>query len=93
MSGASYALIEDAIAQQWPDIQSRPALLVVMNEVMDNYNQPKDMLLGWCLESTKELYRKLVSIGDFANALRALKEYRAIIEKKETSISDLLKNG
>ena len=29
---------------------------------------------GWCFESARDLYQKMVEVGDFANALRAIKE-------------------
>lgn len=32
------------------------------------------VIRGWCLEAFRETYRKMVDIGDFANALKAIKE-------------------
>ncbi len=32
------------------------------------------VIRGWCLEAYRETYRKMVDIGDFANALKAIKE-------------------
>ena len=29
---------------------------------------------GWCFEATKSLYAQMVAIGDFAGALRAVKQ-------------------
>ena len=33
-----------------------------------------DVVRGWCLESLRELYRKMVAIGDFANAAKVVKD-------------------
>jgi fructose-specific component phosphotransferase system IIB-like protein len=30
------------------------------------------VIRGWCLEAYRELYRRMVAIGDFAGALRAV---------------------
>lgn len=32
------------------------------------------VIRGWCLEAFQELYRRMMTIGDYANALRAVKE-------------------
>lgn len=32
------------------------------------------VIRGWCLEALREMYRRMVDIGDFANALKAVKE-------------------
>lgn len=35
---------------------------------------PSEVRRGWCLEAYRDLYRKLVSTGDYAGALRAVQE-------------------
>jgi hypothetical protein len=33
-----------------------------------------DVLRGWCLEAYRELHRRMVDVGDYTGALRAIKE-------------------
>jgi hypothetical protein len=37
-------------------------------------DEPPDVIGGWCLESSRDLYRKMVEVGDYAGALRAVKQ-------------------
>lgn len=37
-------------------------------------NESTDVIGGWCLESSRDLYRKMVEVGDYAGALRAVKQ-------------------
>jgi hypothetical protein len=32
------------------------------------------VIRGWCLESLREMYRRMVDVGDYAGALKALRE-------------------
>lgn len=45
---------------------------------MDELTKSADLLpetvRGWCFEVTRDLYRKMTAIGDFAGALRAVKQ-------------------
>ena len=34
------------------------------------------LLRGWCLEATRDLYKRLLDVGDYPNALRAVKQMR-----------------
>ena len=33
-----------------------------------------DVLRGWCFEAYRELYRKMVDVGDYKGAIAAIKE-------------------
>lgn len=37
------------------------------------------VLHGFCLDATREMYRRLVQIGDYPNALRALKQLHSML--------------
>lgn len=46
----------------------------VMERLKDAADIEAEVLFGWCLESCRDLYRRMVEIGDFAGALRAVKQ-------------------
>lgn len=40
-----------------------------------------DTVSGWCFEATRDMYRRMVEIGDFAGALRAVKQLAEFAKK------------
>jgi hypothetical protein len=39
------------------------------------------VIRGWCLEAYREMYRRMVDIGDYAGALKAIKELMAFANR------------
>lgn len=37
-------------------------------------NTPEEFHRGWCFEAYRELYRKMIEIGDYAGAVKCVKE-------------------
>lgn len=74
LTGARDADVLEAIRTQWPD-QAVPELIAAaVNELEAAGHYNRRAIRGWCFESTKDLYRRMVEIGDFAGALRAIKQ-------------------
>ncbi len=42
------------------------------NHLTTAANGPPDQLRGWCIEASKDVYRKLLEVGDYAGALKAV---------------------
>lgn len=36
---------------------------------------------GWCMEATRELYRQMKAVGDFAGAMRAVKQMKDLADQ------------
>src|SRR5690242_20058871 len=66
--------ITEAIKNSFP--HEDPAALI--NAAGDHFatvaEADNGVIVGWCLEAYRELYRRMVAIGDFPGALRAVKE-------------------
>lgn len=73
LSGATLHEIHDAIQTTWPDAAGVELLAAVRQQLRDEADIDADLLRGWCFHATRELYRKMVEIGDFSGALRAVK--------------------
>jgi len=54
------------------------AAAIILEEALKKFIKasamPKAVRLGWCLESYRHLYQKMVSTGDYSGALRAIQE-------------------
>jgi hypothetical protein len=72
-AGATESDILEAIAEQWPEEDKRPLIVAALQEITAASQTPPDLAIGWCLQSTRELYRRMVEVGDFTGALRAIK--------------------
>lgn len=57
---------------------TKPDQKKIMGGVLEYFTKSgdadPDVVRGWCLESLRELYRKMVAIGDFANAVKVVKD-------------------
>lgn len=73
LEGASEADIRDAIKTNWPKQKAEPLIKTALARLIEASDSPADVMRGWCIEATRELYRKQVEVGDFAGALRAVK--------------------
>jgi hypothetical protein len=66
--------ILETIQATYPD--ESPAMLIL--EAMRHFeragNYEPQVVHGWCFEAAKDLYRQMVASGDFAGALRAVKQ-------------------
>ena len=65
---------------------SRKKSLNLINEAFDDLaargTMPVDIVIGWCFESLRLLYRKMYETGDYVGALRAIKQIEALSLKK-----------
>lgn len=67
--------IVEAICHQNPNAtkQATDALLdEALNKIRETAEADKVLMRGWCMEAYAMCYRRMIEIGDFANALRAI---------------------
>ena len=76
LQGASGAQILEAIAVKFPEMQPAELLTAAGNHFEKISNADPRLIRGWCFEATRDLYRRMIEIGDYANALRAVKQLR-----------------
>jgi hypothetical protein len=74
LAGATKRDIAEAITQSWPDAQPSPLILAAVEEIRAGGRLDAQVVRGFCAEATRDLYRRMVEIGDFAGALRAVKQ-------------------
>ncbi len=74
LTGSRDADVVDAIHAHWPDQELQPLIVAAMDELAKSAEFDPDVVRGWCFEATKQLYQQMVAIGDFAGALRAVKQ-------------------
>jgi len=76
LQGASGAQIMEAFAEKYPLLNAGEALATAGDHFEQIASADPRLIRGWCYEATRDLYRRMVEIGDYANALRAVKQMR-----------------
>lgn len=76
LQGASGAQIIEAISEKFPDTKPGDLLRVAGEHFEKIANADTRLIRGWCYEATRDLYRRMLEVGDYANALRAVKQLR-----------------
>lgn len=80
LEGSTRADIEEAAPQLFPRMNVARLLDHAMQSFADVADQPTDVIGGWCLESSRDLYRKMVEVGDYDGALRAVKQVTEVVK-------------
>jgi hypothetical protein len=78
LTGATTRDIQEAIATTYPDVDAAVILTAAMDEIAVTGHTARASLVGFCLAASKELYRRMIEIGDFPGALRAVKQMHEI---------------
>jgi pterin-4a-carbinolamine dehydratase len=84
LQGNSEHLIRESIADEFPDASPVALITGVLNHFVEVASLNEVALLGtygWCLEASKEMYRRMVEIGDYAGALRAIKQIKELADQ------------
>lgn len=74
LDGASEQDIQEAIRAHFPEKESEALIVATMRHLETVADRKPRLLFGWCFEATRELYRRMVEIGDYPGALRAVKQ-------------------
>ena len=81
LEGHSRPEIEEACKNLFPKLNASKLVGRALGAFEQMPNEPPRILKGWCLEATRDLYRKMLEVGDFAGALRAVSEANKIGEQ------------
>lgn len=73
LTGATIHEIEAAIRNEWPAADPQSLLDKVELQIGEAADADPAQVRGWCFHAARDLYRRMVEIGDFAGALRAVK--------------------
>ncbi len=73
LSGAMEPDILEAIEATWPGESPKPLIAAAIERFCKAGEMEPAAVIGWCFEAYRDLYRRMVEIGDFAGALRAIK--------------------
>lgn len=80
VDGERSASIRQLIQSTYPDTDAKILLMLAMNhfESVADFDAP--VVVGWCFEASKDLYRRMVEVGDFVGALRAVKQVSDLVK-------------
>ena len=81
ISGHSAHDIIDAAQKQWPGTQSQPLIIAAMKQLANAGQADESIIRGWAVESTREIYRRAMDVGDLQTALRAAKQMHDLVKK------------
>jgi hypothetical protein len=74
LEGNSSEAIEEAISETWTGENPEPLILSAMSALNRSATTLRANAADWCLESLRFLYQKQVEIGEYAGAMRAVKQ-------------------
>lgn len=66
----------------WPDQDAAPLIVAAVARLADAGEFDGQVIVGWCMEAYRDLYRRMVEVGDFAGALAAVKRMQDLAMKK-----------
>ena len=73
ITGASEHDVLEALRAKYPDADPRKTLAAVRTHFAAEGQPDTDALRGWVLASYRELYRRMLEVGDFDGARKTLK--------------------
>lgn len=80
--------IKEALATKFPEVNAVAVLAEVVQHFQEAATCDKTVLLGWALEAYRDLYRRMIAIGDFAGAMKAVKELAGLAGRTRGVRSD-----
>ena len=66
--------IAEAGGAAWPKQKIEPLIVAAIEQIRVAGNFDPSLVRGWCFEAYRDLYRRLLEIGDYVGALRALNQ-------------------
>jgi hypothetical protein len=85
--------IAEAIHNQWPQEQPQSLIVAAVERIRGAGVLDAQTVLGWCFEATLDLHRRVVEIGDFAGALRAVKQIMVFAKYEPIFADDKERDG
>ena len=85
LQGAAVADIEEKVKTDWPKEDSANIIRAVLDDFATTGRQSKATIDGFCIDAARDLYRRMLEVGDFAGALSAIKELARLRQKTNGS--------
>ena len=76
--------IEEKIRADWPSEDPAALIEAVLSGFTKTGTQSKEVIEGFCIDAARDLYRRMLAVGDFAGALSAIKEIARLRQKSGT---------
>ena len=73
--------IKEALSKEFPSQDEGKVIASAAEHFKKLANSNDNVLRGWCLDATRDIYQKMVSIGDFSGALKAIKQLNEFNKK------------
>ena len=92
LEGASEEQIREAFAEMYPTAKKNTVGKVIeaaLERILQAGARAPGEVAAFCVESTRELYRKMVEIGDYPGALRALRQLHELAGRQAPDLTDL----
>ncbi len=76
ITGNSMFNVGEALEERWPDQKDYQKALMgsVQQYLTESGNADAAVIKGWCLESLRDIYRRMIQIGDFNNAAKVVRD-------------------
>ena len=65
LEGASEFDINEAMQTAWPEADRAALILAALGKIRESNRTDAETVRGFCFEATRDLYRRMVEIGDF----------------------------
>lgn len=85
LEGASHHQITETIGKEWPEDDSSKLILDALTELRNSGNQSHVDVQNWAFEATKLIYLKTMEIGDYGDAMRAIRQMLQISSNRAPS--------
>jgi len=74
LTGASEQQIREALFEKYPDVNASEVMVEVQTQLQAAGRPNTDAVKGWALMAYRKIYQQMLQIGDYAGALKAVKE-------------------
>ena len=81
-SGHNLPDIHEAISEKIPGTNPQELIKQAMQQISESGRVPDDIIKGYAFESYKMLQSKMMEIGDFQGAMKAVKEIVALTKRE-----------
>ena len=75
--------VREAIVAKFPGENAQAAIDAAVKEITATGRENVAFTRGWVLSATRELVRKMVEVGNFADALRGVKQVGQLTKEEE----------
>tara|TARA_Y100000296_G_C5144350_1_gene242861 strand:- start:522 stop:914 length:393 start_codon:yes stop_codon:yes gene_type:complete len=88
IEGNADADIKEWLEETYPNLQARNILKRIPVYLKEKATEDKTVILGFCMEATKDLYRNLLKVGDFTGALKAVQELAKLSRATKLGVTE-----